>query len=272
MIARATALLSVGVLLTAAQTVLPGEPGRPAASWATNLIRPFALPPLWRDLTTATVEGRSADATAAAVRIAALIPSWDDGAALAAWLSAFDEASDAPSPGAAAERVLSAIALLEERAGFLAAQAPQRAADVLGTAATIAEAAFARLPDAAAALHDRQGSTPSEIAADLLGRAAALDPSEARAERRALATLRAACGAIRLGDLSRAELTFEAAVSQFRAVGTDFAQRSADALHALPPLSVLAADPSPLRAQAGQPLFLDLADALDALRAAKGDR
>ena len=62
-----------------------------------------------------------------------------------------------------------AIALLEERAGFLAARAPQRAADVLGTAATIAEAAFGRLPDAAAALHDRQGSTPSEIAADLLG-------------------------------------------------------------------------------------------------------
>ena len=161
MIARATALLAAGALLTAAQAVLPGEPRRPAASWITNLTRPFALPPLWRDLAAATAEGRSTDATAAARRIAAFLPSWTDGAAMVGWLLAFDEAADAPDPAAAAERVLTAISWLEDRADERALREPRSAADLLGTAATIAEAAFARLPDAARAAQAQGAPAPA---------------------------------------------------------------------------------------------------------------
>jgi hypothetical protein len=272
MIARATALLSAGALLAVAQTVVPGETCRTAASWATNLARPFALPSLWRDLSSATSDGRSADATAAASRIATLVPSWTDGTALVAWLMAFDEASDAPTPDAAAERVLAAIAWLEDRAGERAVMAPAQAADLLGTAATIAESAFGRLPEATAVLRDQQGLEPSALAAGLLGRAADLDPSAARSERRALATLRAACAAIRFGDFARGAIALEAARAQFSAADTDFAQDAAKALRELPTLSQLAANSSPLRTQSAHPLLLDLADALDALRAAVADR
>lgn len=264
MIARATALLAAGALLTAAQAVLPGEPRRPAASWITNLTRPFALPPLWRDLASATAEGRSADATAAARRIADFLPSWSDGTAMVGWLVAFDEAADAPDPEAAAERVLTAVTWLEDRAAERAARDPRVAADLLGTAATIAEAAFARRPDAARAAAEQGAPAPAELAADLLGRAASLDPSHDRAERRALATLRAATTAVRLGDMARAAAALDAAHSQLRATGTEFARRLATALDAIPDLAALAADPSLLERHPDLPPLGELAEALRA--------
>jgi hypothetical protein len=272
MIARATALLSAGALLAAAQTVTPGEPRRPVASWVTNLTRPFALPSLWRDLSTATAEGRSHDATAAARRIASLVPSWDDGAALVGWLIAFDEATDAPGDAARAERVLAAIAWLEDRAGDRRAEDGARAADLLGTAATITEAAFARLPGAADALRAQGLATPAELAADLLRRADALDPTPARAERRALATFRAACAAVRLGDLLRAEAALGAATEQLQSADTAFATSLATALAGLPPLAELMADAQPLANAADAPLLRDLAEALAALQAAQVNR
>lgn len=272
MIARATALLSAGALLAAAQTVSPGEPRRSVTSWVTNLTRPFALPSLWRDLSEATAEGRSHDATAAARRIASLVPSWDDGAALVGWLIAFDEATDAAGDAAKAERVLAAVAWLEDRAEERVTGDARRAADLLGTAATIAETAFARFPGAAETLRSHGFTTPAELASDLLRRAEALDPTDARAERRALATFRAGCAAVRLGDLPRATAALDAAVVQLGAAGTAFATDLAAALAALPPLSELAVDPQPLRGADELPLLLDLADALLAMRAEQADR
>lgn len=258
---RVAMFVAAAALLAAAAVVRPPAP-RTGVDRVRALVRPFALPFLWRSLRAARTEEPPEALAARGQQLLALVPEWTDGHVTFASDLAFAASQRAADPDTAAGRILAALALLEAAL----AKHPPGAVEYLSAMASFVEIRAAQDPAVAAALRARLGVEAHEAADAYLARAEHIAPSASLADRRTYLLLPAIASALRAGDRERARLTIAVMRARLeRAADPALARRWQQSLGRLD--RFLAADPDiTLQTLADDPLLEDMVDALNPSR------
>lgn len=263
---RATAIALASALYAVAVAAVHDAPRIAPSALAQSVARPFVLPSLWRRLVDASRRSDPGEAIAAGRLIAQLLPDWTDGLVHVAWICALDLSREAPNPGAALDRLETGVGWLAASAEERAGREPRVAAELLLAAATLVEARADADPELAAAFRTRLDRDPSDVAHEYIGRALRLAPDPAIRDRHAFSTLRLAVGALRMGDVARAQETLDIAARLLAALPDPQAKAAADAIRRLRPLPSYLADPDTIGPLLDDPWLRDLGLALEELR------
>jgi len=261
-----TLCLFAAVALLAGIVARPVPDRVPPARAILGFVRPFLLPTLWHRLETATRQGDPAATIAVGVAVTALLPEWTDGVAHFAWELATAHASEARSDSEALDRVLRAVAWLEEEAARREAAAPGRAAELLVSAAAIARARAGEGTRLATAFRERLGRDAAEIAHGLVVRATRIEDDETWRRLGGHLAVRAVAGALRAGSVERAEALRTTAIATLATSDDPYSRRVAAALERLGDLGLLTSEAPSADDPSGDPLLRDVFDALAAFR------
>jgi hypothetical protein len=203
--AFAVACFALAVPLLTGAALLRPAPRHTAGDRLRALARPFVLPFLWRGLWQARNEEPPEALAARGQQLLALLPEWTDGHVLFASELAFAASLRAGDPEAAADHVLTALALLEAAIVIH----PPGAVECLAAMASMVEIRCAQDHALGNVVARRLGDEPSRVADAYLARAEALAPSTSLADRRTYLLLTVIEAALRTGDDRRALDTIE---------------------------------------------------------------
>ena len=263
MMRRATGLGLALASFVAARALLHEGPKTSPVEIAERAVRPFVLPTLWRRLSDAGRRGEPGEAIAAGRLISSLLPRWTDGLVHVAWICALDLSAEEGTTAAALDRLQLAIGWLLEAAQSREIRGDhQAAADLWLAAATMLDARTDQSPALAAAYRTRVGDDPTVASDELIARAVAAVPDPALRMRHAFATARLISGAIRMGDLTRAQRTIPIALAALDRIDDDGARELASALRRLHPLVWYADHPSDLAELRSDPWLEDIGRSL----------
>ncbi len=171
----ASAVAFAGAAALAPSAAGPADPGLGNAGltdWGRVLARPAVLPALWSAMARHSRAGELGAAVARGRRLMQLLPEWTDGHVYVADLLAFEGVERAVDAGEAADRLLTAVAMLEDAA----ARRPDQAGRLLLAAAVLLRMRAEDEPTVGAAVRDRTGQTPLHLGEALIERARARDP------------------------------------------------------------------------------------------------
>jgi hypothetical protein len=192
--------LAAAAVLYAAATVVAPRNEPPPLDVVTRLLRPLALPFLWRGLEAGAQEPPEAQA-ARARQLLRLLPAWVDGHVHFAAMLAFDASSRAVGEEVALDRVLAGVAMLEEAVRVNRA----RVDELWAAIASFIEIRADQDPGIAAAFRRRMGLDAAEAADLYLERAIAAAPAfGSLRERRTYLRIKLVASALRVGDDARA--------------------------------------------------------------------
>lgn len=197
----------------------PAELGRPLAA-------PVMLPFLWGGLVDAIRQGTPEEIVGRGRLVLQLMPTWVDGHLYLAQKMAFEASRRATSVDEALDRLLAALALLEE-AGQLC---PDHRLEFTLAQAFLVELRCTDQPELGAAHRRRLGVEPLEAAARYLERAERVSQGRHVRAARAYLTKRLIGPALRDGDQARALETLDLAARLLEDVASEL--RAADRLTA----------------------------------------
>ncbi|MCR9246518.1 MAG: hypothetical protein NXI31_15910 [bacterium] len=226
-------LLAIGCLIGAGFVAPPDLAGlRETTTW---LIRPAALPFLWRDYGDAERSGTGAEAFARAQQILHLMPTWSDAQVVFAFRYATDGGA-AVAPEAAAEaahdRLQVALAWLETARQT----AGHREVELLQAMSILPEMVARRFPGVAERMLDAGGT--EAIADHYLAAAERISGSAVAREQRTFFAPLFGASLLRMGDRARAIEVLEWAIRRSRDVrdvesATEWAARLTEVLRHL---------------------------------------
>jgi len=199
-------LLAAIGLFTGAALLAP-DPQRAPADLGRPLVAPLVLPFLWSGFAAAARGGSPEELVSRGRVLLRLLPRWVDGHLYLAQKLAFDASARARDTEAALDRLLAAVALLEDAAR----QCPDRSVEFLTAQAFCVE--FRTRNDTAleTAFRERVGRSPLETADDFLDRAETASSRLDVRTRRAYLAKRMVGLALRDGQRDRALDTLEQA-------------------------------------------------------------
>lgn len=167
------------------------------------VVRPLALPFLWRSLRHAQQHEDPGALAARGQQLLTLLPMWTDGHILFAGELAMAASQRAPDPDAALDRLLAAFAMLEASA----AARPARAATYLAAMASFAAIRGRQSPELAERMQARLGTDPTSLGDAFLARAEELAPDTGVRDQRTFLLSSVIASAVRTGDIKRARAT-----------------------------------------------------------------
>lgn len=214
--AAASVLLPAGAVLLYAGAVWTA-PGASPVRWGRELVRPLALPLLWRGLDAAERAGTVGEAMAQARLLMQFLPGWADGHVHFAYRLALHgglPAEQDPGARVAWGRLQAALAWLEEAL----LEVPAFEHELLAAMALLAELAPRHHPGLADRVREALGVPPAVLADRYLERAEAGQAPPSLREQRTFAAPRLVAAFLASGNREAALATVDWALSRLPAV------------------------------------------------------
>jgi len=224
----AAAGCSLGAYLVTPHPVRsPADLGRP-------LVAPIMLPFMWSGLVKAIQDGSPEEVVGRGRTLLRLRPTWLDGHLYLAQKMAFDASRRADNADEALDRLLAALALLDEAW----AACPAHQLEIRLAQAFLIEFRATTQPELGAAYRQRFAADPLDAAAGYLDGAEEVSGGRHVRTARAYLTMRMVGPALRDGDRARALATLDVALdlledvaTELRGAGRSSAASNADAHH-----------------------------------------